>query len=136
LRNKVQSYTINVVAPSLVQAGLPPTSLEPFLGALAQGNVAVLQTVPGVSPTIIGVGIQTLTDAYAQAFKIGRSFHDLGSNEADQSDKVWLATIAFGGLAVIASFFALDLDNKMSRDMIRRLTDRAGEKPDPLEEKV
>jgi hypothetical protein len=34
---------------------------------------------------------------------------------------VWLATIAFGGLAVISSFFAADLDDKLSHDVIRRL---------------
>jgi hypothetical protein len=47
---------------------------------------------------------------------------------ANRSFTVWLATIAFGGLAVIASFFAADLDQKLSRDVIRRLTDRTGPK--------
>lgn len=72
LTNKVKTYTMTVVIPSLIAAGLPLTSVNPFLAALATGNLAAVQKVPGVNASIIEVGITNLTDAYAEGFKIGQ----------------------------------------------------------------
>lgn len=92
------------VGPALVQAGLPPSSIGPFVLAAETGSVAALQKVPGVTSNIIQVGIGSLTTAYAGAFRI-----------------TWLATIAFGGLAVIAAIASRDIDDRLSHDVIRRL---------------
>lgn len=102
--NRLTNLIKTDVGPALVQAGLPPASIEPFVLAAETGSVAALQKVPGVTPTIIQVGISTLTSAYAGAFRI-----------------TWLATIAFGGLAVIAAIASRDIDDKLSHDVIRRL---------------
>lgn len=102
--NKVKEYTVSDVVPALLQAGLPPTSIPDFLTALASGSLPALQAVPEVSPAAIQAGVATFTQAYAKAFKI-----------------VWLATLAFGLLAVIASFFTTDIDDKLSHDVVRRL---------------
>ncbi|EME43735.1 hypothetical protein DOTSEDRAFT_171572 [Dothistroma septosporum NZE10] len=116
LTNKVSSYTTDVVAPALVKAGLPLTSVAPFLTALAAGNLPALEKVQGVTPANVAVGAADFRDAYAYAFKIG-------------GNVFWLATIAFGGLAVIASFFFADLDDKLSKDVVRRLSGRSAPKP-------
>ncbi|CAK1365717.1 unnamed protein product [Cercospora beticola] len=104
LMNKLTEYTASDVVPAVVAAGLPVTSLEAFLTALSTGNTAALQEIPGVTPAAIGAGAAALREAYAKAFKI-----------------VWLATLAFGLLAVVASFFTTNIDDRLSHDVIRRL---------------
>ncbi|KAF7190192.1 Trichothecene efflux pump TRI12 [Pseudocercospora fuligena] len=103
--NRLTDNIKSNVAPALVEAGLPVTSVEPFLTAVQAQSSAAIAKVPGVSPTIIETGITALTQAYAQSFKI-----------------TWLATISFGGLAVIAACLSRDIDDKLSHDVIRRLS--------------
>lgn len=64
-------YTMNVLVPALVTAGLPLDSVKPFLAALSTGDLAAVQKVPGVNAKIIELGITDLTAAYAEGFKIG-----------------------------------------------------------------
>lgn len=71
--NKSAEFTKADVVPALARAGLPLTSIQPFLLALGSGNLAAVQKVPGVTPSIIQVGIAQLTNAYARTFKIGMS---------------------------------------------------------------
>ena len=73
--------------------------------------------MPGISPAILAAGVATFKEAWAKTFKI-----------------VWLGTLAFGLLAVIASFFTSDIDDKLSHDVIRRL-DGAKAKPTGGDEK-
>lgn len=113
--NKLASNIKNNVAPALVKAGLPLTSVEPFLTAVQAQNQAAVAKVPGVSPTIIEVGIATLTQAYANAFKI-----------------TWLATISFGALSFIAACLSRDIDYKLSHDVIRKLSVGYGKRGEPL----
>ncbi|KAK3672123.1 hypothetical protein LTR78_008094 [Recurvomyces mirabilis] len=104
LMNKLKEFTASDVVPAVVQAGVPSASIPGFLAALAQGDIAALQSVPGVTTQAIEVGVATLREAYAKTFKI-----------------VWLGTLAFGLLAVAASCFTKDLDEKLSHDVVRRL---------------
>ncbi|KAK4499760.1 hypothetical protein PRZ48_007946 [Zasmidium cellare] len=103
--NRLADNIKDNVAPALVQAGLPVTSVEPFLTAVQSMSQAAIEKVPGVSPSIVQVGIATLTQAYAQAFKI-----------------TWLATISFGGCSIIAACLSRDIDDKLSHDVIRKLS--------------
>lgn len=103
-QNKSKQYITNDAVPALIQAGLPASSVEAFLTAASTGMASALEKVPGVNAKIIQAGVVALTDAYAHAFKI-----------------TWLATISFGGLAVIAACASRDIDSKLSHDVIRRL---------------
>ncbi|KAF2168747.1 hypothetical protein M409DRAFT_52771 [Zasmidium cellare ATCC 36951] len=103
--NRLADNIKDDVAPALVQAGLPVTSVESFLTAVQSMSQAAIERVPGVSPTIVQVGIASLTQAYAQAFKI-----------------TWLATISFGGCSIIAACLSRDIDDKLSHDVIRKLS--------------
>lgn len=105
LTNKVTYYTSTIVVPAVLAAGLPLTSLEAFLTALGTGDQKALLAVPGVTPAIIGTGALTFQEAYAKAFKV-----------------VYLASIAFGSLAIIAALFAPNLDKRRNaHDVVRRL---------------
>jgi len=61
---------VNNIAPAVVPLGLPPSSLEAFIGGLAGNSPpAAIAAIPGVTPEIIGVGITALKTAYMQSFK-------------------------------------------------------------------
>lgn len=103
--NRLADNIKNNVAPALVQAGLPPASVEPFIMAVEAQNMAAIERIPGVSPTIVQTGIASLTQAYGQAFKI-----------------TWLATISFGVLSFVAACASRNVDDKLSHDVIRKLS--------------
>ena len=84
--NRVTSNTDTIVIPALVKAGLPETSIAAFLTAVSSGVVSAIEAVPGVTGKIILAGTEALTAAYTDAFQ-----------------KVFLASIAFGSLSVIAA---------------------------------
>lgn len=104
LQNKVTANIKSILAPALLKAGLPATSLMPFIGYLAEGDKAYLVKVPGVTPEILEVALVNFREVYAKAFQT-----------------VFLATIAFGALSFIVAFFVPNIDDKLSRDVIRRL---------------
>lgn len=72
--------------------------------ALAAGDKEGLLKVPGVTPSILQIAIGTFRKVYALSFKT-----------------VFLATIGFSGLSFVVSFFVPDIDDKLSRDVVRRL---------------
>ena len=86
LLNVVASNTESMVVPAVLQAGLPESSLVQFLTALSTGSAQAIEAVPGITPQIVSVGSQELVAAYVGAIKL-----------------VFLASIAFGGCAIIAS---------------------------------
>ena len=102
--NKVSENITNNVVPALVHAGLPTTSVEPYLTAVQAGDVQALKTVPGVTKKIIEIGTVAITGAYANAFRI-----------------TWLATLGFGLLCFVCACGARDIDDKLTHDVIRRL---------------
>ena len=104
LNNKVSQNITDNVVPALVGAGLPPTSVEPYLTAVEAGDVSALETVSGINKKIIEVGTVAITAAYQNAFKL-----------------TWLATLGFGLLCFICACGARDIDQKLTRDVIRRL---------------
>jgi hypothetical protein len=58
------------IAAAVMPLGLPPTSLEAFIGALAgQAPPAQIAAIPGVTPQIIGAGVGALKDAFLNSFK-------------------------------------------------------------------
>lgn len=86
LLNTVASNEKKLVVPAVLKAGLPETSLSEFLTALNAGTAAALGRVPGITKEIISVGSEELVTSYIDAFR-----------------KVFLTSIAFGGLSVIAA---------------------------------
>ncbi|KAH0845932.1 siderophore iron transporter [Fonsecaea pedrosoi] len=86
LTNRMNTNTKNMIIPTLVEAGLPDSSITAFLTALNSGVASALQAVPGVTEKIILAGETAYLAAYTDAFQ-----------------KVFLASIAFGGLSIIAA---------------------------------
>lgn len=86
LLNVVASDIKSMVVPAVLHAGLPESSLTQLLTALNSGVSAAIEAVPGITPKIVSVGTEELVAAYVGAIKL-----------------IFLASIAFGGLSIIAS---------------------------------
>jgi hypothetical protein len=75
LDNAIFNSTLNEklgsgIAAAVLPLGLPPTSLEAFIGALAgQAPPAQIAAIPGVTPQIIGAGVAALKNAFLHSFK-------------------------------------------------------------------
>jgi hypothetical protein len=85
------------VAPALINAGLPETSVVDFIGALATGE---FDNIPGVNTEITAAGIAANKVAYSQAFKT-----------------VFLVSLAFSGLAIICAAFSPNTDSRMTNQI-------------------
>lgn len=109
LSNKVTENVKNDLVPALVKAGLPIRSVVGFLTALETGSAKAIEAIPGVTPTIIGVAEIGMKDAYKKAFAV-----------------VYLVTLAFGGAAIIASWWTPNIEGRLTHDVMRQL----GENPE------
>lgn len=69
VHDKMESYIPSYIGKAAIGAGLPPSSLPAFIGALATQNPAVLPTIPGVTPLIINSGIEALKHASADGIR-------------------------------------------------------------------
>jgi hypothetical protein len=78
-------------------AGLPASSLPDLFTAISNGTTTALGTVPGVNHTILGALALSTKQAYAHAFKL-----------------VYLTTLAFTGIGLIAAFFIEDVDEYLT----------------------
>lgn len=72
------------IAEAVIEAGLPPQSVNQFVGDLLAQNTTALFQINGTTPQIIGAGAGALLDTYALGFR-----------------NVWLAALAFIVLAAI-----------------------------------
>ncbi|KEF59507.1 uncharacterized protein A1O9_04351 [Exophiala aquamarina CBS 119918] len=89
------------VAAVVIQAGLPPAMVQPFIVALASGQVASLATIEGATPVIIAAGVDALRGVYADGFRT-----------------IFLVSIAFGVLACLAAAFVSSVDHKLTKYVI------------------
>jgi len=80
------------VVPAVSAAGLPATSITALFAAITNGTAAAFAAVPGFSADIGAVTTEAVQDAYSSSFMV-----------------VYLSSLAFGGLSIIAAFFATDL---------------------------
>ncbi|KAK4936926.1 hypothetical protein LTR10_022304 [Elasticomyces elasticus] len=92
------------VSSAAVGAGLPKAEVGSVLAAIANGTAAALEAVPGMTPKIEAAIADGVKTAYSSSFKT-----------------VYLASLAFGGLAVIAALFSEDIDHLMTGYVNRRI---------------
>jgi hypothetical protein len=97
LTTRLNKYIPSYIGAAAENAGLPQSSLEAFVGALAIGDSISLSSIPGVTPTIINAGVVALKQAYADGLRV-----------------VYTIAAPFGALACIACFFLGDLTSVMN----------------------
>jgi hypothetical protein len=80
-----------------VKAGLPESSLEAFIEALASSNSTDLSSIQEITPAIIQSGAAGLKQAYADGLRV-----------------VYVIAAPFGAVECIACFFLGDLGSVMN----------------------
>ncbi|GLA38191.1 hypothetical protein AnigIFM63309_005197 [Aspergillus niger] len=104
LDNRVTVDLPRDVSAAALNAGLPSSSLTDLLEAVSAGTTAAYEAVPGMTNGILGAVTEAVKTAYSQSFRT-----------------VFLASIAFGGLSVIAACFAEGVDGRFTGDVAARL---------------
>jgi hypothetical protein len=101
LDNKIAAYLPANVAPAAVKAGLPESSLPQLFAGITAGNFSA---VPGISPSIIEVVGQAVTDSYIHSFKI-----------------VFYVTIPFSVILITAACFVPNMEKFLGNNVAKRL---------------
>jgi len=96
-QNRLAANVPKYVIPAIVKAGLEPTSIEPFIQALQSGSTDAMENVPGITQTIVEAGILANKHAYIASFRV-----------------VYLCSLIFGGLCVIAAVWAPNVESRMT----------------------
>jgi hypothetical protein len=107
LTNKLTENIPAIVPPAVIGAGLPATSLVPFLTGFSTGNFT---GIPGLTPEILVIGVRAYKEASAKAYST-----------------VFLSTLIFSGLAVILSFWTPNVDEKMTNQVAATLHQKGTE---------
>jgi hypothetical protein len=87
-----------------MQAALPSSEVPALIQGLSSGNMT---GVPDLSPSITTAAKAAYKEAYSQSFKV-----------------VYLSSIAFGACAIVAAFYAPNLEERFTRIVARRLIDK------------
>jgi hypothetical protein len=97
VNNRIAKYVPSYVAEAAIRAGLPKTSVHAFVSALVSNNATAIPHIPGVTPLIIGSGVNALKHAFADGIRA-----------------VFMIAAPFGAVACIACFFLGDMKNVMN----------------------
>ena len=93
LKKKIPAY----VAAAALKAGLTPSSVPAFVGALASNDRAALLSIPNINPAIIGSGVDALKQAFMDSIRV-----------------VFIIGASFGAVACVACLFIGDLKSTMN----------------------
>lgn len=104
LKTRLSHNIEHTVVPALVGAGLPVTSVKPFLLALESGETSMVAKVPGVTTKVLAAATETMKWSYSNAFSL-----------------VFLVTLAFGICSCIVAFFSPEVERHYSNDVVRQL---------------
>ena len=94
----------NRVSPAAIAAGLPSSSLPALFSGITIGNFT---SVPGINAEIIAATGGALKLAYADTFRI-----------------VYLCTLPFGVLLIIAALFSPNVEQYLTNDVARKMHGR------------
>ena len=70
LNERLQPNIISHVSKAAITNGLPKSSVEAFVEALATDNTAILSGIPGVTPSIVAAGVAALKQAFADSLRL------------------------------------------------------------------
>ncbi|KAF2499360.1 MFS general substrate transporter [Lophium mytilinum] len=107
LSNRLATTIPEKVIPAITGAGLPSSSIATFLAGFTTGS---FDKVEGLTPQILAAG--------SRAYKVAN---------ADAYRTVFLTTIAFTGIAVTASLFLPNVEDRMTGKVATALHNRGDE---------
>lgn len=86
LSNGLSNNSAKYLAPALVEAGLPPSSVVPYITDYLGGNVAGLAKVPGFTPEIAAATAGAAKKVFTESYST-----------------IYLASLSFGFVAILAA---------------------------------
>jgi hypothetical protein len=108
LSNRLAKTIPERVPRAVINAGLPAASAADFLAAYTNGTQAALDSVQGLNSTIFQAGKLAYKDASADSYRT-----------------VFLTTIAFSAIGIVLTWFAPDVDKKLTREVVVTLSNKA-----------
>lgn len=103
LDNRVASTLPSDVSEAALNAGLPKTSLTALLEAVSDSNS--MAKIPGITEKIIIAVTDAVKTAYSESFST-----------------VFLVSITFGGLSIIAALASVSVDDKLDNVIAAKLS--------------
>lgn len=107
LTNRLATTLVANINSIAADAGIPDDKIPAIVAAIKTGTIA---KVPGLTPEMQAAVTQVVPTAYSQAFKT-----------------VYLASLAFGGIAIISSLFSKDVQEHLTDKVERKLHGRQKE---------
>ncbi|EON65856.1 hypothetical protein W97_05098 [Coniosporium apollinis CBS 100218] len=104
IQDKVSQDLAPGVAAAAIEAGLAPSAVVSFIEALTSRSAAALGAVEGITPAIIAAGAKAVQTVYADAFRL-----------------VYLVSLAFGGISIIAAIFVRSVDDALTSQVAVKL---------------
>ncbi|KAH7355670.1 fungal trichothecene efflux pump [Pyrenochaeta sp. MPI-SDFR-AT-0127] len=115
LTTEASKYIPQKVMPAALAAGLPSSSLPALFAGITAGNFTA---VPGISPEIIAATGGAVKEAYALSFRT-----------------VYLCTLPFGVLLIIAALFSPNVEQYLTDEVARKMHGRHDQKLEHSEHK-
>jgi hypothetical protein len=100
LENYVKDHVATNIATAALQAGLPSQSVPYLVEAIVAENQTALISIPGITPAIIGAASITSKETLVRGFRL-----------------VYLVSLAFGGVGVIASLLSRNVDKFKTKEI-------------------
>ncbi len=99
-------YLPKYVIPAVIESGLSETAAIQLLGAISTGNITLIESVHGITPSIIGVATTASKVAYQKSFEI-----------------VYYVSITFGIVAIATAMIVSNkkLNAAMTPEIARKL---------------
>jgi hypothetical protein len=101
LTNGITTYLPQTVIPAATEAGLPASSIAALFAGITSGDFSA---VPGITPAIAEIVGHAVKSAYALSFRT-----------------VFLATLPFGVILLIAAIISPNVEDYLTDDVARRL---------------
>jgi hypothetical protein len=108
LSTESAKYIPQKVIPAATAAGLPQASLPALFQGITLGDFS---KVPGISAAVIAATGAAVKDAYAMTFRT-----------------VYLCTLPFGALLIIAALFSPNVEQYLTDEVARKMHGRNDEK--------
>jgi hypothetical protein len=105
LTSRVTSTLGSQIPPAVISAGLPASSVKGYMTAIAAGGSAsALAAVPGLTASVERAGTLAYRVAYMDAYRT-----------------IFYVSIAFGGLAILVSFWIPNVEEHMTGNVAATL---------------
>lgn len=101
LSNRLATTLPETIGPAATDAGLPSSQIGALVAAVKAGTLA---TFPGITPAIQTAVAAVLPTAYSEAYKT-----------------VYLASLGFGGIAIMGCLFAKDAQKHLTNRVERKM---------------